>query len=67
MVWETDFSPSEAVKTNLTVPALLVVYFQEEVAAVAAACGFSSHAYFSKTFYRLRGAHPSDLLVREEK
>lgn len=37
------------------------------VAAVAAACGFSSHAYFSKTFYRLRGAHPSDLLVREEK
>lgn len=37
------------------------------VAAVAAACGFASHAYFSKTFYRLRGIRPSDLLTRAEK
>lgn len=34
------------------------------VAAVAAACGFASHAYFSKTFYRLRGVHPSALLKK---
>ena len=35
------------------------------VSAVAAATGFSSHAYFSKTFYRLRGVHPSKLLRKE--
>ena len=35
------------------------------VAAVAAACGFASHAYFSKTFYRLRGVHPSALLKKK--
>lgn len=34
------------------------------VSAVAAACGFASHAYFSKTFYRLRGVHPSALLKK---
>ena len=37
------------------------------VAAVAAACGFASHAYFSKTFYRLRGVHPSSLLSGEKR
>lgn len=37
------------------------------VAAVAAACGFSSHSYFSKTFHRLRGVHPSTLLANSEK
>ena len=37
------------------------------VSAVAAACGFASHAYFSKTFCRLRGVHPSDLLAREKE
>ena len=36
------------------------------VAAVAAACGFASHAYFSKTFYRLRGVHPSTLLNKKQ-
>ena len=36
------------------------------VAAVAAACGFASHAYFSKTFYRLRGVHPSELLKKKK-
>ena len=35
------------------------------VAAVAAASGFASHAYFSKTFYRLRGVHPSALLKKK--
>lgn len=34
------------------------------VSAVAAACGFASHAYFSKTFYRLRGVRPSALLKK---
>lgn len=37
------------------------------VAAVAAACGFASHSYFSKTFYRLRGVHPSALLAGNKK
>ena len=32
-----------------------------------AACGFASHAYFSKTFYRLRGVHPSTLLKKKYK
>ena len=36
------------------------------VSAVAAACGFASHAYFSKTFYRLRGVHPSTLLKKKQ-
>ena len=36
------------------------------VSAVAAACGFASHAYFSKTFYRLRGVHPSTLLNKKQ-
>lgn len=31
------------------------------VAAVADACGFVSHSYFSKVFYRLRGVLPSEL------
>ena len=37
------------------------------VAAVAAACGFASHSYFSKTFLRLRGVHPSALLQSTQK
>ena len=34
---------------------------QFSVAAVAEACGFSNHSYFSKVFYRLRGMLPSEV------
>lgn len=37
------------------------------VASVAAACGFGSHSYFSKLFYRMRGVHPSKLLSHGQK
>ena len=34
---------------------------ERSVATVAEACGFVSHAYFSKVFYRLRGVLPSEI------
>ena len=36
------------------------------VSEVAAACGFSSHSYFSKVFFRHRGVLPSALLEKPE-
>lgn len=36
------------------------------VSEVAAACGFSSHSYFSKVFFRHRGILPSALLEKPE-